>query len=273
MKKILALLLTLAMLFSLAACGGGNEDKTPSSEDNPPSSSQQQEDNTPAPDEGEDEPEGTSNEDNSNASGGEAFEWIDNDLTAGIPVPDFGVMTGSIHLAEFDTYSANYMELTDEDAAGYIDTLKSAGWSGEKSGESNNFNFKSDADDGRTIEVIYTNGMLMINVKSTVDDNVTVAASEWKNATVDPDKAADFADLTSGIPEPTSTYEINSIDDKRMFGLNFRFEYEADAKAWEQLVIDSGFTLASEQNGYRTYENDTHTVRIGSLDATICTKQ
>ena len=57
MKKIIALLLTLALLFSLAACGGGDDDKTPSNDDKTPSSSQQQEQNTPDP--VEDEPEQT----------------------------------------------------------------------------------------------------------------------------------------------------------------------------------------------------------------------
>ena len=59
MKKILALLLTLALLFSLAACGGGGDDKTPSNDDKTPSSSQQQEDKTPEADPAEDEPEET----------------------------------------------------------------------------------------------------------------------------------------------------------------------------------------------------------------------
>ena len=39
MKKLLALLLTLALLFSLAACGGGGDDKTPSGEDKTQTSS------------------------------------------------------------------------------------------------------------------------------------------------------------------------------------------------------------------------------------------
>jgi len=57
MKKLLAILLTLAMLFSLAACGGGGDDKTPSGEDKTPSSTQQQEDKTPEAGPVEDEPE------------------------------------------------------------------------------------------------------------------------------------------------------------------------------------------------------------------------
>ena len=57
MRKLLALLLTLALIFSLAACGGGGDEKTPSNEDKTPSSSQQQEDKTPDPDPVEDEPD------------------------------------------------------------------------------------------------------------------------------------------------------------------------------------------------------------------------
>ena len=55
MKKLFALILTLVMIFSLAACGGG--DDKPSSTPKPPSSSQQQEQKTPDPDPVEDEPE------------------------------------------------------------------------------------------------------------------------------------------------------------------------------------------------------------------------
>ena len=57
MKKILALLLTLALIFSLAACGGGDDDKTPSNDDKTPSSSGQQQQNTPAPDPGTNKPD------------------------------------------------------------------------------------------------------------------------------------------------------------------------------------------------------------------------
>ena len=54
MKKLFALLLALMMALSLVACGGGDE-KTPSNDDKTPGSSGQQEQNTPDPDEGEDE--------------------------------------------------------------------------------------------------------------------------------------------------------------------------------------------------------------------------
>lgn len=59
MKRWFALLLTLALMLSLAACGGGDDDKTPSNDDKTPSSTQQQEQNTPNPDPVEDEPDDT----------------------------------------------------------------------------------------------------------------------------------------------------------------------------------------------------------------------
>ena len=83
MKRWFALLLTLALIFSLAACGGGGDEKTPSNEDKTPSSSQQQEQNTPDPDPVEDEPEETPDD------GGEEivvdvdlFDISDTDITA-----------------------------------------------------------------------------------------------------------------------------------------------------------------------------------------------
>ena len=59
MKRWFALLLALALLFSLAACGG---EKAPGDEEKTPSSSQQQEQNTPDPTPAPDEPEQTPDE-------------------------------------------------------------------------------------------------------------------------------------------------------------------------------------------------------------------
>jgi len=61
MKRLFAVLLALMMILSLAACGGKDDEKPPASSAKP-SSSQQQEQSTPDPDEGEDEPD-TSSED------------------------------------------------------------------------------------------------------------------------------------------------------------------------------------------------------------------
>ena len=96
MKKLLALLLTLALLFSLAACGGGDDDKTPSSEDKTPSSTQQQEqeDKTPEADPVEDEPEETTAPDNTSEPEDDVIEdWTDCFSLPGLTTPEGFVVT------------------------------------------------------------------------------------------------------------------------------------------------------------------------------------
>ena len=142
MKKILALLLTLALIFSLSACGSGDDDKTPSNDDKTPSSSQQQEQNTPAPDEGEDEPddtpapdEGSEDPPDPDTSGSTTVlhELYDIEQLAGIPeFPDFAKKAiGDLRWCDdlggdsFGKYHFNaYMkEVTQEDFETYIANL------------------------------------------------------------------------------------------------------------------------------------------------------
>ena len=142
MKKILALLLTLALIFSLAACGGGGDDKTPSNDDKTPSSSQQQEQNTPDPDPVEDEPddtpapdEGSEETPDPDTSGSTAVlhELYDIEQLAGIPeFPDFAKKAiGDLRWCDdlggdsFGKYHFNaYMkEVTQEDFETYIANL------------------------------------------------------------------------------------------------------------------------------------------------------
>ena len=141
MKKLYALLLTLALIFSLAACGGGGDDKTPSSDDKTPGSSQQQEQNTPDPDPVEDEPEETPDDGGSEAatdpgtsgSTGVLHELYDIEQLAGIPeFPDFAKKAiGDLRWCDdlggdsFGKYHFNaYMkEVTQEDFETYIANL------------------------------------------------------------------------------------------------------------------------------------------------------
>ena len=93
MKKILALLLTFALLLSLAACGGGDDEKTPSNDNKTPSSSQQQEQNTPDP--GTDKPDNTPAAD----EGGHRADWDYGDYadyTGGVPEPEFAYTISGI---------------------------------------------------------------------------------------------------------------------------------------------------------------------------------
>ena len=105
MKKILALLLTLALLFSLAACGGGGDEKTPSNEDKTPSSSQQQEQNTPDPDEGD---------------GGEEVSGQDYD-NVGFTKAQRQVIAGQIGVTTEDEKVVFMYEYEEGDTAVYID--------------------------------------------------------------------------------------------------------------------------------------------------------
>jgi len=95
MRKLLALLLALVLVLSLAACGGGDDDKTPSgNEDKTPSSSQQQQQNTPAPGT-DDKPDNTpaANE------GGSKADWDNTDYadyTGGVPEPEFDYTVSGI---------------------------------------------------------------------------------------------------------------------------------------------------------------------------------
>ena len=138
MKKLIALLLTLALIFSLAACGGGDDDKTPSNDDKTPSSSQQQEQTTP--DTVDDEPEQTPDEGSEeppdpDPSGSTAVlhELYDIEQLAGIPeFPDFAKKAiGDLRWCDdlggdsFGKYHFNaYMkEVTQEDFETYIANL------------------------------------------------------------------------------------------------------------------------------------------------------
>ena len=140
MKKLLSLLLTLALIFSLAACGGGDDDKTPSNDDKTPSSSQQQEQNTPDPveDEPDDTPapdEGSEETPDPDTSGSTAVlhELYDIEQLAGIPeFPDFAKKAiGDLRWCDdlggdsFGKYHFNaYMkEVTQEDFETYIANL------------------------------------------------------------------------------------------------------------------------------------------------------
>lgn len=95
MKRWFALLLALALLFSLAACGG---EKAPSDEEKTPSSSQQQEQNTPDPAPAPDNPDSSKDESSGEdeqkdvpvPTTGLPLNWTENDHTKLVPAPDCG---------------------------------------------------------------------------------------------------------------------------------------------------------------------------------------
>ena len=75
MKKVLAIALALALVFSLAACGGGNNDPKPSGSTDPGTSQQTGQD---TPDPGTDQPDDQGGE----QSSGDIFDIADGDIRA-----------------------------------------------------------------------------------------------------------------------------------------------------------------------------------------------
>ena len=125
MKKLLSLLLTLALIFSLAACGGGGDEKTPSNDDKTPSSSQQQEDKTPeADDKGGNTPAASTD-----------YFYDHYDFCEEWMLPDDGVYTGYKYVSPDSNKAGNEMvtiriyDITEEQIEAYIQKIEGQGYS------------------------------------------------------------------------------------------------------------------------------------------------
>ena len=131
MKRWFALLLALALLFSLAACGG---EKAPSDEEKTPSSSQQQEQNTPDPAPAPDNPDSSKDENSGEdeqkdvpvPTSGLPLNWPDNEYTRLVPDPDCGgkVLTSG----EIGTLFAIELKWDMEQGLTYAQLLEDAGF-------------------------------------------------------------------------------------------------------------------------------------------------
>ena len=171
MKKIFVLILVLAMALSLAACGGGSDPKPSGGADTPaiseggaPEATQPAADDTSAPDAGQTEENDTSGNDESGLDESQ-FQWKDCSLTEAVPKPTAGVLNGSILMPGESQYIAKVMEITDEQADEYLNTVKDAGWSGEKSDQDGGFTFQSTHENGTQLELNYMRGLLTITAK------------------------------------------------------------------------------------------------------------
>lgn len=94
-----------------------------------------------------------------------SFQWKDNELTASVPKPGFGVLTGSILMPNNASYTAKVAEITDEQAADYLTQAQNADWNGEKSEQDGGYLYNAAASDGRTMELNYNRGLLVITIK------------------------------------------------------------------------------------------------------------
>ena len=135
---MLALILALMLILSLAACGG-NDDKTPSSDDKTPSSSQQQEqeDKTPEADPVEDEPEETPNKSEEQVNT-KTFEFPTADYIKDCMVwSGAGKVVNVLEETKSDRHNAGqtyplitvYVDAaTMDELSAYVDTLKANGF-------------------------------------------------------------------------------------------------------------------------------------------------
>ena len=131
MKRWFALLLALALLFSLAACGG---EKAPSDEEKTPSSSQQQEQNTPDPAPAPDNPDSSKDENSGEdeqkdvpvPTTGLPLNWTENDHTKLVPAPNCGgkVLTSG----EIGTMFTIELKWNMEQGLTYAQLLEDAGF-------------------------------------------------------------------------------------------------------------------------------------------------
>lgn len=93
------------------------------------------------------------------------FSWKENELTAGVPKPNFGVLTGSTLMPNNASYTAKVSEITDEQAAEYLTLVQDAGWNGEKTEQDGGYLYTTASKDGRTMELNYNRGLLVITTK------------------------------------------------------------------------------------------------------------
>ncbi len=157
MKKVLATVLALVLVFALAACGG-DKDPAPSGNSDP-GTSQQEPSNTPDP--GTNEPSDTpDNSDNSQSSGeheGTSVEWPENEWTAIIPKAADTVMKIDENMSTgMGNAYVIYMDWTDEDALAYgqkiAETGVTAGINEDISGGKFDMLY-TDPDTGRMVQI------------------------------------------------------------------------------------------------------------------------
>ena len=120
MKKLFALILVLALIFSLAACGGKDDEKPAASSDKPAGSSQQQEDKIPEADEPDDK------------GGTDADGWpVADYITAGMKYTGAGKIVNASTWKEDDTivvWRVYFDAASVDEVAAYIDALKADGF-------------------------------------------------------------------------------------------------------------------------------------------------
>lgn len=162
MKKLLAILLTLIMAFSLVACGGGNEGKTPSGDNDTPTASQQEQEETSEPDENE-TPEsdtqsgGKEEQPYEEETGKDA--WPETDLTALLPTP---AVENVIRSSLQDTFAMIEVSWTYDEALAYVQQLQDAGFGDDAVEKFEQQKVINRSNNGVNIDLVYMDDSLTI---------------------------------------------------------------------------------------------------------------
>lgn len=147
MKRLLAVVLAIIIVFALTACGGKTDPTLSGSDDKTLSNSQQHPEQSTAPNNGGSE---TSGNETSNGEI-EAIEWPDNEYTRQVPKPENAVITTAEDMA--GVQFAFVMEMSLEDVAAYAQQLIDAGYDGKWEEQAKMFSGKSE--NGYRAELMY----------------------------------------------------------------------------------------------------------------------
>ena len=236
MKKLFALLLVLAMSFSLAACGGGDDTPPSSVEDNPPASSQQQE--TPSPDvsqpdnQDNDTPAPDTQQDGKDEQAdvpvpttGLPLNWTDNDHTKLVPAPDCGgkVLTSG----EIGTMFTIELKWDMEQGLTYAQLLEDAGFGDDCVEKYEKQGYLDRTANGVNVQLMDLFGTTSLSIMPAPDSDTQ-------------QQGGDPIDLSGFLGTKTGKF-YSRFADGRMY-----MEYETEMEGMAMTVI-------SASNGDRTY--------------------
>jgi len=163
-KKLIAIALTLILVFSLAACNNGGG-KTDDSNDEIRDALEVDVEPVAAPDEEtpviepseEEPPDGTgSDESNLSSRGDTSGDWPDNEFTRQVPKPDFAIIT---IVSNDSVFSAEFEIITEEQALTYAEQLIAAGFTPVRVGDSHHDKgerYRLDTDNAAGYSLVFT---------------------------------------------------------------------------------------------------------------------
>ncbi len=99
-------------------------------------------------------------------------------------------------------------------------------------------------------------------------EEISIPSGGWVDSGVAEEDRFAFATLTIGVPEPQSSYTVNSVSEED--GLCFSFLDEGGSEEYKQIIqILSDFKYIKQENGIVYYENASHTIDINGVNITL----